>query len=227
MRRRQPMKTALSHPQLFGPGSTNQGRLACAPDPVSGWGEPITDAPAHLMHCDPLAGIVGRLALVRTPTQVLWIQAIILTAGQSDASSHYHMWPGKLWALAFCLVCVSACMCMCASEQLCSPIPIMLCGLISRPLSLRSWLHPLLETQQWALCCPHKELEASAIKRDEKLKKKKHVYGLIKMIRNRTIAEKWKVCKCRLSVIKSWGERRGREGERELAVQTSHCEGYE
>lgn len=47
------------------------------------------------------------------------------------------------------------------------------------------------------------------------------------MIRNRTIAEKWKVCECRLSVIKSRGERRGREGERELAVQTSHCEGYE
>lgn len=56
MRRWQPMKTALSHPQLFGPGSPNQGRLARAPDPVSGGGEPIIGAPAHLMHCGPLTG---------------------------------------------------------------------------------------------------------------------------------------------------------------------------
>lgn len=75
--------------------------------------------------------------------------------------------------------------------------------------------------------------EASGYKKKqemrEKRKKRKHVYGLIKMIRNRAMAEKWRVCKCRLSVIKSRGERRegGGEGERELAVQTSHCEGYE
>lgn len=50
------MKTALSHPQLFGSGSTNRRRLASAPDPVSGRGQPITEAPAHLMHCGLLAG---------------------------------------------------------------------------------------------------------------------------------------------------------------------------
>lgn len=54
------MKTALSHPQLFGSGSTNQERLAGAPDPVSGRGQPMAGAPAHLMHCGPLAG--GRQA---------------------------------------------------------------------------------------------------------------------------------------------------------------------
>lgn len=52
----QPIKTALSHPQLFGFDSTNQGRLAGAPDAVSGQGQPITEAPAHLMHCGLLAG---------------------------------------------------------------------------------------------------------------------------------------------------------------------------
>lgn len=56
MRQWQPMKTALSHPQLFGSGSTNQRRLTSAPDPVSGRGQPITNAPAHLMHCGLLAG---------------------------------------------------------------------------------------------------------------------------------------------------------------------------
>lgn len=56
MRQRQPMKTALSHPQLFGSNSTNQRRLASAPDPVSGWGQPIRETPAHLMHCGLLAG---------------------------------------------------------------------------------------------------------------------------------------------------------------------------
>lgn len=50
-----PMKTALFHSQIFGSHSTNQGRLAAAPDPVSGHRQPITEAPAHLMHRGPLA----------------------------------------------------------------------------------------------------------------------------------------------------------------------------
>lgn len=45
------------------------------------------------------------------------------------------------------------------------------------------------------------------------------------MIRKCTIAEKWKVCECRLSAIKTKGRERGEM--RALAVQTSHCEGYE
>lgn len=50
--------------------------------------------------------------------------------------------------------------------------------------------------------------------KETKNKKNKHVYGLIKTIRNRTIAEKWKVCECRLSVIKAEG-RDGGEREKE------------
>ena len=111
--------------------------------------------------------VVRSLVVGRTPTQVPWIRAIILSGGQSNASSHYYVAWHTFECLRFVLfVRVRACMRMCASEELCNPIPIMLCSLISRPLSLRSWLHPLLETQQWALCCPLKELEASAIKRD-------------------------------------------------------------
>lgn len=166
--------------------------------------------------------VVGRLTLVRPPHRcpLFWSQA-----NQMHRLVIRHTWPGRLWVFAFCLVRMFVCASARASQKLCYPIPTMLCCLISRRLSLHSWLDPLLETKQWALCCPLKEPRASAIKRDKK--KKKHVYWLIKMIRNRTIGEKWKVCECRLSVIKSWGERQGREGEKEWAVQTSHCEGYE
>lgn len=108
MRQWQPMRTVLSHPQLFGPGSTNQGRLPCAPDPVSGWGQPITDVPAHLMHCGPFA------SCRQTPTQVLWIQAISLTSQPIRCifSLSHEAWQ----TLSFCIlssvyhyVCVCAC----------------------------------------------------------------------------------------------------------------------
>lgn len=150
---------------FFGSGSTNQRRLASAPDPVSGWAQPITEAPAHLMHWCLLAGTVGRLALVRSPTQVLWIQAIILTGGQSDASSRYQT--HVAWqTLSVCILCVcSMYVDVCIYGTL---LPLSHNALLPyQQASLtRSWLHPLLETQQWALCCPLKELEASAIKRD-------------------------------------------------------------
>lgn len=56
MRKWQPMKTLNLYPQLFWGGRLNQlGRPVSAPDPVSGWGQPIRDAPVHLMHCFPPA----------------------------------------------------------------------------------------------------------------------------------------------------------------------------
>lgn len=112
MRRWQPIKTLNPYPQLFWRARLNQlRRPVSAPDPVSGWGQPIRDAPVHLMHCFHLL-IAGRLELVWTTTQVLWFQAVDLTASQSDASSHYHMWPGKLMILLFVLfvsVCENIC----------------------------------------------------------------------------------------------------------------------
>lgn len=62
------------------------------------------------MHCGLLAG--SRHTHVWTPTQVLWIHAIIQLAGQSDAFSHYHMWPGKLSAFQYCLVCITVYVCI-------------------------------------------------------------------------------------------------------------------
>lgn len=63
MSRWQPMTTAPSHPQLFGPGLTNQGRLL-AHLTLSLSQESITNTPAHLMHCHVLAGIVDGHGLV-------------------------------------------------------------------------------------------------------------------------------------------------------------------
>lgn len=96
------MKTALSHPQLFGSGSTNQRRLAGAPDPVSGLPQPIAAVPVHLMHCGPLAG--GRQAHAGSARAQV---PVILIADQSDASSRYEAhvaWQAPRGFEHFCLV---------------------------------------------------------------------------------------------------------------------------
>lgn len=96
--------------------------------------------------------VVCRLTLVWTPAQVPWIQAIIPTASLSDALFHYHAHVAWQTLNACVLSCVCKCVCVlactCASEELGYLIPTMLCCLISRPLSLSSWLHHHIETQQ-------------------------------------------------------------------------------
>lgn len=140
----QPIKTALSHPQLFGFDSTNQGRLAGAPDAVSGQGQPITEAPAHLMHCGLLAGSQQARTAVDPTTGVVdpgHYSACQPIRGVISLSDTCGLAESERLHFVLCVcVCVSACllawMCICGCEGLYYPIPIMLCSLISRPLRL-------------------------------------------------------------------------------------------
>lgn len=137
------------------------------------------------------------------PTQVLWSPAIVPTASQSDASSHYHMGSGEFGILHFFVFHVRTHL-----SNSASPFPSCFAGL-SAGLFLR------LNNGHCVL-----PLGVSYKKKQEMKKKKekrKHVYRLIKMIRNRAMAEKWKVCKCRLSVIKSRGEKQGGRGRKRVS----------
>lgn len=92
------MKTALSYPQLFGSGSTNQRMLAGAPDPVSGQGQPITEAPAHLMHCGLLAG--SRQACAGADPRAGAVDPGHYSDRRPISWPHHliirHVWPGRL-----------------------------------------------------------------------------------------------------------------------------------
>lgn len=95
----------LSHPQpFFGSSSTNQRKLASAPDLVSCPWQPIAKPPAHLAYWGPLAGL-------DPPThRCCGSGPIMQTIGQSDGLTHYQThvaWQSlSVCSLFFFCVCV-------------------------------------------------------------------------------------------------------------------------